>query len=211
MAQRVLNSAALYSWPAAIRGVESGGLVEDLPYYTFKTTDGDVALKCPTEVAITDRREKELGDLGFMALCHCKNRDYAAFFSTQTAQKSKLYNLDQANANARLSTRLTYMLAASRFAHYIKVLMRDKIGSFMSRMDVETYLNNWLASYVLLSDEAGQVAKSRFPLREGRVNVVEVPGQPGSYRAVVFLRPHFQLEELTASIRLVATLPKSAV
>jgi len=211
LAQRVLNSAALYSWPAAIRGVESGGLVEDLPYYSFKTTDGDVALKCPTEVAITDRREKELSELGFMALCHCKNHDYAAFFSSQTAQKNKLYNLDQANANARLSTRLTYMLAASRFAHYIKVLMRDKIGSFMSRRDIENYLNNWLASYVLLSDEAGQIAKSRFPLREGKVTVVEVPGQPGSYRAVVFLRPHFQLEELTASIRLVATLPKSAV
>ena len=119
LAQRVLDSAMMYAWPAAIRGVEGGGLVEDLPYYTFKTTDGDMALKCPTEVAISDRREKELSDLGFLALCHCKNRDYAAFFSTQTTQKAPLYNTDQANANARLSTRLTYMLAASRFAHYI--------------------------------------------------------------------------------------------
>ena len=170
-----------------------------------------MALKCPTEVAISDRREKELSDLGFLALCHCKNRDYAAFFSTQTTQKAPLYNTDEANANARLSTRLTYMLASSRFAHYIKVMMRDKVGSFMSRRNVETYLNKWLTSYVLLNDDAGQAAKSRFPLREGRVKVVDVKGKPGSYQAVVFLRPHFQLEELTASIRLVANLPKSAM
>ena len=210
LAQRVLNSAGLYGWPAAIRGVEGGGLVEDLPYYPFKTTDGDIALKCPTEVSITDRREKELSDLGFIALCHCKNRDYAAFFSAQTTQKSKLYNLDQANANAQLSSRLTYILAASRFAHYIKVIMRDKIGSFMSRTEVESFLNKWIASYVLLTDEADQVAKSRFPLREARIEVVDVPGQPGNYRAVVFLRPHFQLEALTASLRLVANLPRPA-
>ena len=210
LCQRILTSATLYSWPAAIRGVEGGGLVEDLPYYTFKTTDGDVALKCPTEVSITDRREKELSDLGFIALCHCKNRDYAAFFSAQTTQKPKLYNLDQANANARLSSRLTYMLAASRFAHYIKVIMRDKIGSFMARSDVENFLNKWISSYVLLTDEADQVTKSRYPLREAKIEVMDVSGQPGTYRAVVFLRPHFQLEELTASLRLVATLPKSA-
>lgn len=210
LVQRVLDSATLYGWPAAIRGVEGGGLVEELPYYTFKTTDGDIALKCPTEVSITDRREKELSDLGFIALCHCKNRDYAAFFSAQTTQKSRLYNLDQANANARLSSRLTYILAASRFAHYIKVIMRDKIGSFMSRMEVENFLNKWISTYVLLTDEADQIAKSRFPLREAKIEVVDVPGQPGSYRAVVFLRPHFQLEELTASLRLVANLPKPA-
>lgn len=210
MVQRVMNSALLYGWPAAIRGVEGGGLVEDLPYYTFKTTDGDVALKCPTEVAISDRREKELSDLGFLPLCHCKNRDYAAFFGTQTAQKPKHYNLAEANANAALSARLSYILAASRFAHYIKAIMRDKVGSFMSRGDVERYLNKWISQYVLLSDYADQASKAKFPLREAHVAVVDVPGKPGSYKATVFLRPHFQLEELTASIRLVATLPKSA-
>lgn len=211
LAQRVMNSAMLYGWPAAIRGVEGGGLVEDLPYYTFKTTDGDIALKCPTEVAISDRREKELSDLGFLPLCHCKNRDYAAFFGSQTAQKPQHYNLDEANANANLSARLSYILAASRFAHYIKSIMRDKIGSFMNRGDVERYLNKWISQYVLLADYADQASKVRFPLREARVDVVDVPGKPGSYKATVFLRPHFQLEELTASIRLVASLPKPAL
>ncbi len=211
MSQRVMNSAMLYGWPAAVRGVEGGGLVEDLPYYTFKTTDGDVALKCPTEVAISDRREKELSDLGFLPLCHCKNRDYAAFFGSQTAQKPKHYNLAEANANAALSARLSYILAASRFAHYIKAIMRDKIGSFMSRGDVERYMNKWISQYVLLSDYSDQVSKAKFPLREARVAVVDVPGKPGSYKATVFLRPHFQLEELTASIRLVANLPQPAL
>lgn len=208
LAQRIMTSALLYGWPASIRGVEGGGLVEDLPYYTFKTTDGDVALKCPTEVAISDRREKELSDLGFVALCHCKNRDYAAFFGSQTAQAPLHYNTPEANANAALSARLSYVLAASRFAHYIKSIMRDKIGSFMNRGEVEKFLNKWIAQYVLLADYADQKSKASFPLREARVEVADVPGKPGSYKATVFIRPHFQLEELTASIRLVATLPK---
>ena len=210
LTQRILNSATLYGWPAAIRGVEGGGLVEDLPYYTFRTTDGDVALKCPVEVAISDRREKELSDLGFVALCHCKNRDYAAFFGTQSVQKPIQYSTSEANANAALSARLSYILAASRFAHYIKVIMRDKIGSFMTRGEVERYLNNWLAQYILLADVADPTSKARFPLREGRVDVMDVPGKPGSLKATVFLRPHYQLEELSASIRLVANLPKPA-
>lgn len=208
LAQRITNASALYSWTAAIRGVEGGGLVEDLPAYTFKTTDGDVALKCPTEVAITDRREKELSDLGFISLCHSKGTDFAAFFGIQTTQKERTYNLDSANANARLSARLSYMLAASRFAHYIKVIMRDKVGSFMSRQEVSKFLNTWISSYVLITDIATNSVKASYPLREARIDVAEVPGKPGSYTAVVFLRPHFQLEELTASIRLVASLPQ---
>ena len=210
MGQRIGHAVALYKWPAAIRGVEGGGLVEGLPAYTFKTTDGDIALKCPTEIAITDRREKELSDMGFLAICHSKGTDYAAFFGGQTTQKPKVYNTDEANANAALSARLPYLLAASRFAHYIKSIMRDKIGSFMSKEDVSLYLNNWIASYVLLNDSASQVLKARFPLREARVDVYDVPGKPGSYKATIYLRPHFQLEELTASIRLVATLPPPA-
>lgn len=210
LAERITNAFALYGWTAAIRGVEGGGIVEGLPAYTFKTTDGDVALKCPTETAITDRREKELSDLGFIALCHCKGTDYAAFFGAQTVQKPKVYNLDDANANASLSARLPYLLAASRFAHYIKVIMRDKIGSFMTRENVEMYLNSWIANYVLLNDDAPQHVKAKYPLREARIDVFDVPGKPGAYRAVVYLRPHFQMEELTASIRLVATLPPPA-
>jgi type VI secretion system protein ImpC len=204
---RITTAFAKYRWMAAIRGVEGGGKVEGLPAHTFRTDEGDIALKCPTEIAITDRREKELNDLGFISLIHCKNTDYAAFFGGQTTNKPKLYNTNEANANSRISAMLPYVLAASRFAHYIKVIMRDKIGSFMTRGNVESFLNNWLADYVLLDDNAAQYDKASYPLREGRVDVFDVPGRPGVYRANVFLRPHFQLEELSASIRLVAELP----
>ncbi|MBV9506524.1 MAG: type VI secretion system contractile sheath large subunit [Acidobacteriia bacterium] len=210
LAQRITNAFALYRWCAAIRGVEGGGIVEGLPAHTFKTDEGDVALKCPTEIAITDRREKELNDLGFISLCHCKGTDYAAFFGGQSTNKAKLYDTNEANANARISSMLPYMLAASRFAHYIKAIMRDKIGSFMSRDNVSTYLNRWIAGYVLLDDEASQGVKAAFPLREARVDVLDMPGKPGCYKAVVYLRPHFQLDELTVSIRLVAELPTVA-
>jgi type VI secretion system protein ImpC len=207
LAQRITNAFAHYKWCAAIRGVEGGGIVEGLPAHTFKTDEGDIALKCPTELAITDRREKELNDLGFISLCHCKGTDYAAFFGGQTTNKPKLYDTNEANANSRISSMLPYVLAASRFAHYIKVIMRDKIGSFMSRDNVSTYLNRWISGFVLLADDASQAVKAAFPLREGRVDVTDVPGKPGCYRAVVYLRPHFQLDELTVSIRLVAELP----
>ncbi|MEN8237389.1 MAG: type VI secretion system contractile sheath large subunit [Pseudomonadota bacterium] len=207
LAERVTNAVALYKWPAAIRGVEGGGMVAGLPAYTFKTTDGDVALKCPTEVAVTDRREKELSDLGFISLCHSKGTDFAAFFGGQTTQRAKLYNLDSANSNSQLSARLSYMLACSRFAHYIKVIMRDKVGSFMNKQEVSKYLNTWIAQYVLITDHATHAVKAKYPLREARIDVVDVPGKPGSYRATVFLRPHFQLEELNVSLRLVADLP----
>lgn len=210
MAQIIGKAFSTYRWPASIRGVEGGGLVEGLPAYAFKTTDGDMALKCPTEIAITDRREKELSDLGFLAICHSKGTDYAAFFGGQTTQRPKVYNTDDANANAALSARLPYLLCASRFAHYVKAIMRDKIGSFATKDDVSLFLNNWIASYVLLNDSASQDLKARFPLREARVDVYDVPGKPGSYTSTIYLRPHFQLEELTASIRLVATLPPPA-
>ena len=207
---RLTNSFALYGWCAAIRGVEGGGLVEGLPAHTFKTDDGDIALKCPTEIAITDRREKELADLGLIPLVHCKGTDYAAFFSAQSAQKPKMYDTDSANANARLSAQLPYLLAVARFAHYLKTIMRDKIGSFMSRSDCERFLNRWMMQYVTEDDNASPLTKSQYPLREARVEVAEVPGKPGVYRAIAFLRPHFQLDELTVSLRLVAELPKSA-
>jgi len=207
---RLTESFAKYSWCASIRGVEGGGLVEGLPAHTFKTDDGDIALKCPTEIAITDRREKELSDLGFIPLVHCKGTDYAAFFAAQSCQKSAKFNTDAANANARLSTQLQYIFAVSRFAHYLKSMMRDKIGSFMSRDQAQIFLNNWISGYVLLDDNAGQEAKARFPLREARIDVKEIPGKPGCYRAVAFLRPHYQLDELSVSLRLVAELPPPA-
>jgi type VI secretion system protein ImpC len=207
LATRLTNSFALYGWCAAIRGVEGGGLVEGLPAHNFRTDEGDVALKCPTEIAITDRREKELADYGFIPLVHCKGTDYAAFFSVQSAQKPKLYNKDDANANARLSTQLPYILAVSRFAHYLKAMMRDKIGSFTSRSQCERFLNDWINSYAVGVDDVSPAIKAKNPLREARVEVVDIPGKPGAYRAIAFLRPHFQLDELSVSLRLVADLP----
>ena len=204
---RMTNSFSLYGMCVAMRGVEGGGLVEGLPVHNFYTDEGDLALKCPTEVPITDRREKELADLGFVPLVHCKDTDYAAFFSVQTCQKPKMYDTDSANANARLSAQLPYIMAVSRFAHYLKAMMRDKIGSFMSREEAETFLNRWITRYVTPDDSASPAAKAQRPLREARIDVSEVPGKPGVYRAVAFLRPHFQLDELTVSLRLVAELP----
>jgi type VI secretion system protein ImpC len=204
---RMTNSYSMYGMCVAMRGVENGGLVEGLPVHNFYTDEGDLALKCPTEVPITDRREKELADLGFIPLVHCKDTDYAAFFSVQTCQKPKTYDTDSANANARLSAQLPYIMAVSRFAHYLKAMMRDKIGSFMSRDEAEIFLNRWISKYVIPDDTASPAAKAKAPLRDARIDVSEVPGKPGVYRAVAFLRPHFQLDELTVSLRLVADLP----
>jgi type VI secretion system protein ImpC len=207
---RLTDAFAKYGWCAAIRGVEGGGLVEGLPAHTFRTDEGDIALKCPTEIAITDRRDKELSDQGLIPLVHCKGTDYAAFFGVQSCQKPKVYDKEAANANARLSAQLPYILAMSRFAHYLKAMMRDKIGSFMSRADCQRFLNTWISQYVSADDKATQAVKAQLPLREANIEVSEVAGKPGVYRAVAFLRPHFQLDELSVSLRLVAELPMSA-
>jgi len=210
VAARMTESFALYGMCVAMRGVEGGGLVEGLPTHVFKTDEGDVAAKCPTEIPITDRREKELADLGFLPLVHCKGTDYAAFFSVQSCSKPKKYDSDSANANARLATQLPYIMAVSRFAHYLKSMMRDKIGSFMARGEAEEFLNRWIKQYVTENDNASAEVKAKRPLREARIDVTEVAGKPGVYRAVAFLRPHFQLDELTVSLRLVADLPAPA-
>jgi type VI secretion system protein ImpC len=209
MGARLTSAFENFGWCAAIRGVEGGGLVEDLPTHTFKTDEGEVALKCPTEIAITDRREKELSDLGFIPLVHCKNTDYAAFFAAQSTQKPKKYDTDSANANAVLSAQLQYIFSVCRIAHYLKAMMRDKIGSFASAANVEEFLNRWIRQYVVEDDNATQETKAAYPLREASVQVSEVPGRPGVYRAVAFIRPHFQLDELSVSLRLVAELPAS--
>lgn len=206
---RLTEAFSMHGWCVAIRGVEGGGLVQGLPTHTFSTDEGEIAMKCPTEVAITDRREKEFSDNGFIPLVHCKGTDYAAFFATQSANKAKKYDTDSANSNARLSTQLQYIFAVSRFAHYLKSMVRDKVGSFMSRQDAENFLNRWIANYVTEDDTAAPAIKAKYPLREARVDVAEVPGKPGVYRAVAFLRPHFQLDELSVSLRLVAELPAS--
>ena len=207
LAERIVESYGQYGWCAAIRGVEGGGIVQNLPVHTFKSLSGDKVVKCPVETLITDRREKELSDLGFIPMCYSKGTNYAVFFGGQTVHKSPLYSTDLANANAQLSAMLPYLLAASRFAHYLKAIMRDKVGSFQSRASIERYLNDWISKYVTADDEASQEVKAKLPLREAKVEVSELRDKAGSYSAVVFLRPHFQLEELTASIRLVADLP----
>jgi type VI secretion system protein ImpC len=206
---RITTAFAKYKWCAAIRGVEGGGKVEGLPIHSFTTDEGDLSMKCPTEITITDRREKELSDLGFMSICYRKGEDYSVFIGGQTTNEPKKYQDDNANANARISAVLPYMLAASRFAHYFKVMIRDKVGSFQTADEIQKFLNGWLSEYILLKDDASQELKSEYPLREGRVDVVEVPGKPGVFTAIAYLRPHFQLEELTTSIRLVAELPEA--
>lgn len=207
---KITDAFAKYSWCAAIRGVESGGLVTGLPVHNFQTDAGETVMKCPTEVSVTDRREKELADLGFVPLVHQKGTPNAAFFSVQSGQKAKVYDSPQASANARISAQLPYIFATSRFAHYLKVMMRDKIGGFMTAGEATSFLNRWISQYVVSNDDASFETKAKRPLKEARIDVVEVAGKPGVLRAVAFMRPHFQLDELSISMRLVAELPPPA-
>jgi type VI secretion system protein ImpC len=206
---RLTDAFAKDGWFARTRGVEGGGKVEGLPVHTFPTDDGGVAMKCPTEIAITDRREFELSNLGFLPLLHCKGKDFAAFLGTQSCQKPKTYFDPAANANAELSTKLNFMLCVSRFAHYLKVMARDKIGSFMEVSDCQVWLNNWIQNYVTPNPAmVSDAVKAKQPLAAASVEVQPVAGKPGYYEAVAYLRPHFQLEALTTSMRLVAEVPK---
>ena len=209
MGTTLTKSYAEYGWCTSIRGAEGGGKVEGLPSHTFVSDDGDVDQKCPTEIGITDRREAELSKLGFLPLCHYKNTDYAVFFGAQTTQKPKKFDDPDATSNAEISARLPYIMATSRIAHFLKVMARDKIGSFMEASDAEEWLNRWIANYVNGSPGASAEMKARFPLAEANVEVKEVPGQPGVYSAIAWMRPWLQMEELSASLRLVANIPKA--
>lgn len=208
MAVNINRSFKRYGWCTLIRGVESGGVVEGLPCHTFPTDDGGIDMKCPTEIAISDRREAELAKNGFIPLIHRKNTDYAAFIGAQSLQKPAEYYDPDATANANLSARLPYMFACSRFAHYLKCIVRDKIGTFKERDEMQKWLNDWVMNYVD-GDPANSSfeTKARRPLAAAEVVVEEVEGNPGYYQAKFFLRPHFQLEGLTVSLRMVARLP----
>lgn len=208
MGAKLTESFAKYGWCTTIRGAEGGGKVENLPTHVFYSDDGDLDTKCPTEVAITDRREAELSKLGFLPLCHYKNTDYAVFFGGQTAQKPKIFDDPDATANSRISTGLPYIMASSRIAHYLKVIARDKIGSKLERSDVEDFLKRWLAEYVCADEKPSQEMKAKYPLAQAEVSVREIPGRPGSYDAVAWLRPWLFFEELNASLRLVASIPQ---
>jgi type VI secretion system protein ImpC len=207
MGARLTDAFAQNGFCTAIRGAEGGGRVTNLPTHTFTSDDGDGDAKCPTEIGITDRREAELSSLGFLPLLHYKNTDYAVFFGAQSTQLPKKYDRPDATANAAISARLPYVMATSRFAHFLKVMARDKIGSFMEASDCETWLNRWIQNYVNPMEGAGQEARAKYPLREAKIEVKEIPGRPGSYNAVAYLRPWLQMEELTTSMRMVARIP----
>ncbi|MDR3482358.1 MAG: type VI secretion system contractile sheath large subunit [Burkholderiaceae bacterium] len=208
MAVNINRSFKEYGWCTSIRGVESGGVVENLPTHSFPTDDGGVDMKCPTEIAISDRREAELAKNGFMPLVHRKNSDLAAFIGAQSLQKPAEYQDPDATANANLSARLPYLFACCRFAHYLKCIVRDKIGSFAERDDMERWLNTWIMNYVDGDPgNSSQETKARKPLAAAEVIVAEVEGNPGYYTSKFFLRPHYQLEGLTVSLRLVSKLP----
>lgn len=209
MGSTITKSFAEYGWCTSIRGAEGGGKVVGLPSHTFVSDDGDIDQKCPTEIGITDRREAELSKLGFLPLCHYKNTDYAVFFGGQTAKKPQKFDDPDASANAAISARLPYIMATARIAHYLKVMARDKIGSFMEAAEAEDWLNHWINQYVNAAPGATAEMKARYPLAEARVEVKEVPGQPGVFNAVAWMRPWLQMEELSASMRLVANIPKA--
>lgn len=207
MATNINQAFKTFGWCSSIRGAESGGMVEGLPCHTFNTDDGGVAMKCPTEIAITDRREAELAKNGMMPLIHWKNTDYAVFIGAQTLHQPAEYDDPDATANANLSARLPYLFATCRFAHYLKCIVRDKVGSFAEREDMQKFLNRWIMQYVTSDSTASQEMKAKYPLAAAEVQVEEVEGNPGYYSAKFFLRPHYQLEGLTVSLRLVSKLP----
>lgn len=210
MGVNINRSFADYGWCARIRGVESGGIVESLPTHTFPTDDGGMAMKCPTEIAITDRREAELSKNGFLPLCYWKNTDYAVFLGGQTVNKPQEYDNPDATANASLSARLPYIFATCRFAHYLKCIVRDKVGSFKERADMERWLSDWVSNYVTSDPNASEEVKAKYPLSEAKVSVEDIEGQPGYYSAKFYLKPHYQLEGLTTSLRLTTKVPSGA-
>ena len=215
----LIRSVLTWGWPADIRGVrqgydesgtricaDDGGLVTGLPTHSFSTDRTGLAVKCSTEVIITDAREKELEEMGFIPLCHCQDSEFAAFYSNGSVQKPKKYDDRKATANARLSAMLQYILCVSRFAHYIKMISRDKIGSMTSPEDCEHYLGQWLQNYTTSNVSAGPEVRAKFPLRDAKVTVREHADKPGSYNCVVHLQPHFQLDQMFTTMKLATEL-----
>ncbi|MHC4398299.1 MAG: type VI secretion system contractile sheath large subunit [Planctomycetota bacterium] len=188
------------------RGIDGGGLVPGLPVHCFSTDREGVAPKSSTDVAVTDFLEQELSELGFISLCHCQDTEVSAFYTNHSVQKPKQYDELAATTNARMSAMLQYMLCVSRFSHYLKVLARDKVGSFTEPADCERYLYDWIQDYVTADAEASPETKAKFPLREAKVQVRQHPDKPGDYLCVAHLWPHFELDELTASVRVTTEL-----
>jgi type VI secretion system protein ImpC len=202
-AQKIAESFSNNGWFTSIIGAENGGLVSELPVYTQKTADGDVVIKCPVETIITDRRERELSKLGFISLCYCKDTDTAVFFGAQSTNKVLKYSKEEANANAALSAEFQNTLNVSRFAHYLKCIVRDKIGSFEDTVSLQKFLNDWISDYVLLNSTASAELKAQYPLNKAKIEVFDIPGQPGCYKASVHMLPFKVLKEITISVSLV--------
>ena len=205
---RLTDAFAQHGWCTAIRGAETGGKVSDLPTHAFYSDDGDIDQKCPTEIGIGGRREVELSECGFFPLSHYKNTDYAVFFGAQTVRRPKKMDRPAAQSNENISAKLPYVMAVSRFAQYLKIIGRDKIGSFMEVGDCSAWLRRWINNYVNADNNATAETRMRYPLRDAKIEVTTIPGRPGSYHAVAHLRPWLQMEELTASLRLVAEIPQ---
>lgn len=206
MALKMNEAFTAYGWCTAIRGLENGGKIEQLPNLTFKSDAGDVQQACPAEVNLTDEREKELSDLGFLPLVHYKNSSHAVFIGSQTTQRPKTYVDPDATSNAAISARLPYIMASSRIAHYLKVMGRDMLGSNLEANDIKRDLQAWIDQYTN-AGAMGNAERSKTPLAESTIEVIEQPGKPGAYSAVAYLRPWLQLEELTTSVRMVTKIP----
>ena len=212
MAANINRAYKEYGWTVRIRGVQSGGEVINLPTHTFPTDDGGVDLKCPTEIAITDRREGELSKSGLISIIHRKNTDKAAFIGAQSLYRPKVFDKVEATASDNLSARIPYMFAVSRFAHYLKCMVRDKIGSTKEKEQLERWLNEWISLYVDGDPKnSSEETKARKPLAGAEVKVVENPENPGYYSANFYLRPHFQLEGMDIGMSLVSSLPSEIV
>lgn len=193
-------------WLANIRGVdpgeESGGLVSNLPAYWFETDSPGVLPRPVTDIVISEIQEKMLSEAGFMSLCSCPGTHYAAFYTCPSIQKPKQYDTEEATANARISAMLQYMLCVSLFARNLKVMVRDRIGAFTEADECEKFLNQWIARYVTPDDDASPAVKARHPLREARIDVRTHASKPGYYQCIAHLQPHFELEDLSASVQL---------
>lgn len=208
LGERIMDAFMQHGWCTAIRGYEGGGKITQLPLYTYRAQDGNMTSSCPTEIEITDRREAELSQLGFLPLCYYKHTDFAVFFGANSIQKPPQYDTADATANAAISSRLPYLLATSRFSHYLKVMARDKIGAFLSPKEAEAWLNRWILNYVNGNAQSKQSLKAKYPLAAAKVHIEEDPNAPGCYHAILWLRPWLQMESLTASMRLVASIPQ---
>jgi len=209
MGTRINDAFSNYGWCTRIRGVESGGTVEGLPTATFPTDDGGVDMKCPTEIAISDRREAELSAAGLLALIHRKNSDQATFIGAQTLNKPKAYESADATANANLSARLPYIFASCRFAHYLKCMVRDWVGGTREERELERDLSDWIMQYVDGSPElSSEATKAKLPLKDAKIEIVPDPENPGYYRGKFMFVPHYQLEGMDIALSMVSRLPK---